>query len=654
MAKGSASTKQNLTIMAKVDGAGNVTSDIKTIQSSIAGTAATANQVTESTVAMGGAFSRLSSIGGSVNAAMQVAATGLTTATAGVRAMSGAIGGLLGMFGPWITALNLVISAGHALYDLLKSDITPAQKEQQTVVQDLANAYLQLGDEATWAAAQQKIAADAAQKASIEKFNTLTAEIKAQETTVALARSAVDIAKTDLADAKVREGVYSSEAKKQAEILRNAEKRLQQAEAHLKSQRELLPEYQKEIEEIRQIRSEEKKREEAKRKAEQEAADRQKQDEADARDRENQRKQAAQRAAQTAAAEMQTIANLRKQLDDAQFAAEEHNEEEIFERQIEMRKRQAESQIKDAYRLAEALDIIDQTADAEREKRKNDARKKELAEQDKWLQEAAQRASAVTAERSDDAESQRLMDQLQKVRDQIDALETDRQRFLMMSEDALDQYTDQYLQNENAISAASRQQAELQEQLIARQNKLREEARYKEVKNQFAISEANRKAIDAQVKGYQQLADGLAEAGVGANVQRAAQMTAAGLQAAADAIDYGAEAAANFAIGNVGTGLGLAAAAAGKTAAAVKYAKSLVELGFSAFDTGGGESATTQASVPSTSQMTGSDAGDKTTEINVTMAFTGQAGRLGRYLVEEINAEARTPGGARVNAGVIR
>lgn len=643
--------------MAKVDGAGNVTNDIKSIQSSIADTARTAKSVSAEVAGMGGAFSKLSGVGASVNSAMQAAAGGITAATSGIRAMSGAIGGLMSMFDPWIQAINLAISAFHFLYDVLSEDVEPAEKEQHKTVQDLAAVYLSLGENASWAAAQQKLAAESAQKASKDNANNLYAEIEAQKKLVAqltgpASRLAADAKGAEIAEK--RGEISKSEVVQIMNARDAAQKRLQVAKDHLKTLEAKIPAYEAELKEIQAIAQAEQKAAQAKKEAEQKAAEEQRAAEQAAKDAETRRKIAAQKAIAQKQAELATIATLQKQADDAIWAAEGHSEEENFERQVELQKQAAEERIKDAYRLAQALDLIDQKAAAEKQKRDAETAKKAAEENEKWLAQAAERAKQA-APGDQDSELQRLMDQSAKVDAQLKALWEDEARFSSMSVEDMDKYSEQYLQTLNAISQADEAHLALQNQIADRQAKLREKEKFDAVKNSIAISKANRAAIDAQVKGYQELAEGLDTLGKGSTLMQAAQMTASGLQAAADAIDYTAEAAANFAIGNVGTGLGLAAAAAGKTAAAVKYAKSLVELGFSAFDTGGGGGQTAAAATPSsTASLTGQSAESKTTEINVTMGFSGQAGRLGRYLVEEINAEARTPGGARVNAGVIR
>lgn len=240
---------------------------------------------------------------------------------------------------------------------------------------------------------------------------------------------------------------------------------------------------------------------------------------------------------------------------------------------------------------------------------------------------------------------------VQRLAADIAALQADEERYLSESQAFRDQYAEAYIATTDALIQAEQRRADIIEQLEVERTKKAQEETKKRIRAEWSMTDATRGAMDAQIKGLDALAEASAATGQGAVAMQALQMTAAGLQAVADATDYAAEAAANYAIGNIGTAIGLTAASAGKTIAAAAYAKGLIDLGFSAFDTGSGQASAPQAS---SAALTGSTASEKTTEIAVTMQFAGNAGRLGRYLIEEINAEARTAGGARVNSQVLR
>lgn len=643
-----APTKQNLVINARVDGAGNVTSEVRKINTTIAATAAAARLASNDVAEYTESFSALKNIGTKINGAMEVAAKGIGAATSGVRAMSGAISGLLGTFGPWIAAINLAVDAAHFLWDYFHDEAQPTAEAQVESVRSLAEAYLQLGESADWEAARQKIAAEEAQKATIQAADDAQKQLRFAEKRVAAAKAAASATAADAEGAKLRYGLASDEAIEAMNLRDEAQKKLAIAEKELATRQKSFELAKAEIEEMRAERAIEQAQEAAAEKAVADAAQAEK-------DREAAQRAAAQRAAAQRQAEISAVDALWRQADEARWAAEKHSDEENLARQVDQKTQAAEAQIKDAYRLAEAIDAIDSWAQAQRDKRNAEAAEKRAAETEKWLADAKKRADAQTTPQIEDAEEAKIAEQITKTRDEIAALNADWDRFQALSSAELDQYGEQYLATMDAIEAAEQKEANLREQLAARRKQIAKETLFSETKNAIAISKENQEAIDAQIKGYNQLAEGLETAGVGMNVMRAAQMTAAGLQATSDAINYTAEAAANFAIGNVGTALGLTAAAAGKTAAAVKYARSLVELGFSAFDTsGGGSSAASTQAAPSTSALTGQTSETKTTDINISMSFAGQAGRIGRYLIDEINAEARTAGGARVNSQVLR
>ena len=172
------------------------------------------------------------------------------------------------------------------------------------------------------------------------------------------------------------------------------------------------------------------------------------------------------------------------------------------------------------------------------------------------------------------------------------------------------------------------------------------------IATQIKMSEASRDAVDSTVNGFEELAAGAEAFGAGATVIQAAQMLASGIKAGADALDYGAESAAAFATGNVVAGLGLAAAAVGKGISAAAYAKGLAELG----ESSGGVSSSTPAtgSAGGASGLTGESSRESSGPVQVNVNFAGRAAGLGRFLVAEINTEAQTRGGNRLDSRAVR
>ena len=645
MAKAS-KNNQNLTIMARVDGAGNVVSEVQKIDNSIANAAKTASSTSSAMSGMGDAFQKL---GPKLdNLAGKMMGLRGSDPSGTIKNFAGALGLIPGPIGAVSLAVTSAIGIFTTLKQLLATDVTPATDTQEKSVSSLADAYLSLGNAATVSAAMQKRALLDLWSLDKERFDELDKQLAAKKQAVNLARSERDEAKLQLETLRQQDIHSGKEFGKAQKRLAVAEQQLAIRQKELQTARQELEDQAKQLD----VQREKQAADEKNRKEEEEKQRKEEQYQRDLdaaiieRDRNDMAR--AERAAQQRVAEIKLIAKLREDVDAAYWASTSHSAEEELDRQAAAQKRQIAEQIKNAGRLAEAYAAIDEATEIRREKIRTDEAKKRAEDLDKFAIEAAERSSAQLAAPTFSSP------ELDKINQQLAALYADQQRWESASAEQLDMYGEQYAATMSAIEAAEQKKHDLVMDLQAKQEKAQRDALKKRVKDEWSFSEANQEAINAQIEGLNQLADGIESTGKASTLVQAAQMTASGLQAVSDAVNYGAEAAANFAIGNVATGMGLAAAAAGKTAAAVKYAKSLVELGFSAFDTGGGESQqATQSATPSASSLTGNDSRGAT-EINVTMAFSGNAGRLGRYLVEEINAEARTPGGARVNAGVIR
>lgn len=638
---------KNLNIVARIDGSGNVKSEVDKVNNAIRSVGKTARDTTAETSGLGDAFAKLNpqvdQLAGKLMGMRGADPSGT------LKNMAEALGMIPGPIGAVAMGVTVALSAFSSLKDILSNEVIPATEQVTKSTDDLAGAYLRLGDNATVAAAKEALAADKRYKAEVERLNKLasreesyhqdvidaqiklqTAQNKYDETlkksdinAQEKARKARDDAQAALDQAKADEARLKRGMQLSAEKLKLDKEALKTDEERAAEQER----QQREGERIGAQRAAEILAEEA---AEQEVRDRR------------------MRAAQ---AEMTALEAIRRATMDAIWQADEHSQEESMARQVEMQKRLVDDQIQTAERRAEAYRLIDERAAAEERKRLAEQAKQREQDQARWMAEAVKRAAAETRPKGDS--------KLDAINQRLSALLSDQARYLAMSEEELAQYSDQYSATQAAIVAAEEQKnqrlQEIHEEEIKRINeedKRIRQATYDRIKANVDLSKSTREAMEAQVKGANAVAEGLDALGVGANAVTAAQMTASGIQAVCDAMDYTAQSVASFAIGNVGTGMGMAAAATGKWAAAAAYAKGLIDLGFSAFDTsGGGESQT--AAQPTTSSITGQQASEPT-DINVTMMFSGQAGRLGRYLVEEINAEARTSGGARLNAGVVR
>ena len=189
MPKATAS-KQNLTILARVDGAGNVSSEVKKINSSIASVAGS----TKGTTAEAGALSKAFDVLGKNTAQLNDKLMGMRTkdVSAELKNLGGALSLIPGPVGMVALAVTSVIGVFSTLKDLLAEDVSPATEHNKEQVLDLAGAYEALGDAASIAGAEEKIAADAALKEAREQTNEIYAQVKAEEGLADAAQKTID------------------------------------------------------------------------------------------------------------------------------------------------------------------------------------------------------------------------------------------------------------------------------------------------------------------------------------------------------------------------------------------------------------------------------------------------------------------------------
>lgn len=642
-------TKKQLTIQAAVNGAGEVTKNLDSITKSVAGLGDAAADAQSAVGSISGAFDKL---GGStiVNLTSKLSPLidGFGQLSSQINGLGKGIGGMLGVFGPWAAAIGFVIDGATKLYDVLAEGDKKAEESKKTI-DDLVAAYERLGDAATLAGARQQIAADKSLQYNRERVNQLNDESVAQKKVVDDLRFEVRQREIKLLQGQRERTLAGQDAVAAEQTLEQVRKRLRNEEAILRTKEGQVEKALQDLataKEIAGAAEAARKKEEEARKKEEEAK---KKEEAAQREADQRRKEAAAKAAEQARAEAELLTQIRLRADSEIFAAEEHSAQELLDRQTELQLQQAEERIKNEYLLVQAREAIWEAAEAKRTKIEREAEEKRQSERDKWIAEAAKRSAAATAGGAQQTETERRLAEVEKQRE---LLINDAIKWQSLGEDELNDYYSEYVDTLAALGTADQQYTELTEKLAQERADAEKKAIHDAIKAELSLSDAQKKAADSAQKGLDAMTEGLEAWGKGSQIIQAAQMTAAGIKATCDAIDYSAEAAANFAIGNIAAGVGLAAAAAGKTAAAAAYAKSLAELGFSAFDSGG-SSSSAAAAQPTTSSLTGGS-GSRTTEINVTMQFAGQAGRLGRYLIDDINAEARTPGGARIESRVLR
>lgn len=398
--------------------------------------------------------------------------------------------------------------------------------------------------------------------------------------------------------------------------------------------------------------------------------------EAEVAEEEEQRREARKSAVAAARAQLQrdqdALAKIREEGVEAEWAAVEHTEIEQIQHDAERRRKAAEATIKNAKVLASALEAIaEQEAAAVSRATEQEAQARAQAVQD--AADMAQRAiagaasyrwdSGATEAGQEQAALERTLDEIQK---QTDALEEARAALLAAPAEAADETLAQ-------LQAITEQELALDEQLrqaqLAGQAKIaaarerdawaRKKADEDAIRRQYDLTDAQKAALAEQIKGVQMFAEAGQQLFGNAGVFQAAEMLASGIQSGADAAQYAAKSIAAYASGNIAAGTGYAAAAVASTAAAAKYAAGLAELGARGFqvesapaETSGASSA--GAAAASSRSLTGEAETPQAQELTVNLTFQGEAANVGRYLIDKINGEAYTKGGAKIDTAVMR
>lgn len=391
---------------------------------------------------------------------------------------------------------------------------------------------------------------------------------------------------------------------------------------------------------------------------------------------EEQRREARKSAAAAARAQLErdqdALAKIREEGVEAEWTAVEHTEIEQIQHAAERRRKSAESTIKNARVLASALgEIAEQEAAAVSRATEKEARARAQAIQD--AADLAQQAIAGAAAYRWDAgnteagQEQAALDRtLDGIREQTAALEEARAALLASPAAAADETLAQ-------LQAITEQELALEEQLrqaqLAGQAKItaarerdawaRKKADEDAIRRQYDLTDAQKAALSEQIQGIQMFAEAGKELFGNAGVFQAAEMLASGIQSGADAAQYAAKSIAAYASGNIAAGTGYAAAAVASTAAAAKYAAGLAELGAKGFhvdsappETSGASAA--GATAASSRALTGESETPQSQELTVNLTFQGESANVGRYLIDKINGEAYTKGGAKIDTAVMR
>lgn len=580
---------------------------------------------------------------GKVGSGMMAAQHVVKDLSAGVGKLTETIGGSLSFFGPWGMAIGGVVAVFGQLWSSLSSGDDAIAKNKEEISK-LAEAYRSLGDSATYAAAQQKVQVEDAQRRSVEELiarNQELEQIKAkiaesegrqlyfhreynQATESVQAMLEVRIAEEDrvqkdlIAQRDALEGYVATQQKALAE-----EKRAREEREDAETERQHLLAYYRE-----QNQKREKELEDQKRAREKAAADAQKKREA----------------------EFAQLAALRQETEDQIFKASSASRLATLEREYEKKRRMAERDFNDSRLRAEALAQIETqritALETERQRIKEEFAKKSAAiamvggepptqveqAEAKWTEKRAKILGELAQLQDLQAQYERefTASELSSSSEYLDLKQREIEAARVLADEQLKSYA--------LIDEARKKDQEAATQAI-----------FDQVYAEHALTKAQREAADAAAGGFAEMASGLEAWGIQSTAIQKMQMIASGIQAGADAIDYGAKGLAFFASGNPIAGAGMMAAAAGKTAAAAAYAAGVADLGGSAPRTA---SAPSSASAYSSASLTGS-APKESNEITVNFAFEGSDSQIASALIRGLNATTGSLGRQRLKKSVI-
>lgn len=627
-------------------------------------------------------------------------ALALKTANEGVGLLANGLSRSLGVLGPWGAAIGAAIGIVQALYKRLSKP--PKTEKTAEEIQRLADAYRSLGDSATYAAAQLKVQAEEAEKRGAEEFIKRKDELAGYTDKLKEAQGIIDhykrVAKDLGADSlpakmwadKVREeampiireyqalrGWIETQEKGLAETRRAREQREDEEidrQNRLQAIRKDMAEKESLIELQRQTAQ---KQFAASQKSDAQAleyaTDLRRQQIEKQYTNEQMRMQALEeverqyqldladlrkKAAEKHRAEYQTQAAallaLQKQTQEKQFAASKKSDLDALQAAADTRKEQIAAQFKDAKLRAKALLEVERQYQIDLAAAQQKAAEDQAKRREKLSAQASKvRVAGLIVTEEDkavEAAAKRRQQYMQQIAN-IEKLQAEYRKEYSDEELAHDSQwltlQNQKMQAVQALGAAQLQTLGEVSDARAKDAARAQKELYDQIYAQHALTAAQKAAVNANKQGFEAMAEGMEAWGVGAAEIQKAQMLASGIQAAADAIDYSAQAAAMYAIGNIPAGIGLTAAAAGKTAAAAAYAAGLLDLGGSALPSTGSAAATAVSSASPQLAPT------ENKDITITFAFEGSDSQIAGALIRGMNASGRSLGGAKLNGSMI-
>lgn len=601
---------------------------------------------------------------------------GFDSLTKGIKDFGEVIAGAAGLFGPYGMLLGGIVSAVKSLWDLF-SDPSPVETttesidKQSSAVDRLSSKLAALGGTVDVMTARRLLIAEDIAKQERDAYAKAGDEIGKLEANVTIALENIADKRRSLLSESEYEVMMGARDKNYAEYVKQelkgvndayeaAKKAYEDAKAVIKQgdlaaavKADLLAE-QEAIEAI---------------KAATEATD--KALENHRKEAENKAKAAAEKAKAQYKADQDALTAILQRGEEVRWAMTEHTALEVTNRDIDRRKKEVSEKIKDAKLLQEALNVIEMTGILERQKAtEQDNKKRE--EQLKALGDKIAAAQALRPVTGGESEESKLQESFKRERDVIkQSIEQTRsalEEIEKLSEEEQIAFIDRKKDLLSQIAAldeeSSRKELALMRDVNAARKKAQEEnhkAYLKQIKDAVALSDANKAAMNSTIDGMNVIAQAMEQWGAGAGAVQAVEMTASGLKASADAIDYAAEAAAAYANFDIVRGAALTAASIAKGASAAAYAKGLVELGKNGFNAPSGADLSAAASsqggsgqTASTTALTGSQgAGNQHQTIDVNLLYSGGGPELANALIKGLNASANNSGMSRINASLI-
>lgn len=613
---------------------------------------------------------------GKLSGAMNAAKGGFDVLTSGIKNFGGAIQGAMGLLGPYSALIGGLIAGVTALWDKFADTAPPAMAtaaldRQAEAAAKLAQKLAAVNDTISASQAQRQVKAEEAAERQRKAYSEAQASLSSLEAQIQIKRNELEEARRTVLDKQVYDlnsalwdDSYAVYYEKKVGSIEKALKRLEEAHQEaIKTVRE--GDIQAEFNKLFSLIEEDAV-------AAEEVAKQQHQKALDKAHKEwEKRKEQAKKAREQYLADEKALSAIIQEGEAQRFAMVSHTQEEIVEKQIKDRQKAARQQIHDATLLQEALDEIDRQGALQR----SEAQKKDLeAEQKKREQYATliQSSSAVTAPMGgDDSEfakiaqemamqEQRTENAVKTLRDAIDEIDA-------MTIDQQAKYVDERASMIETITQLEidsiTRRADYTARLSLAQSKAAKEQRQRDAQalhDRIALTQAQKDAVNATVTGFNEMAKGAELWGASADTVQVIEMTASGIKAGADAIDYAAAAAKAYAVGNVVQGMGLSAASAGKVAAALAYAKGLTEIGkggsveapdVSSATSGGG--AGTSSSYGTLNSLTGTSAIQEKQQIEINLQYSGTDSQIAQALISGLNASSHQSGMTKLNPRIL-